>query len=360
MFRPLLTANLKMMVRDRQALFWAIVFPLIFVVVFGLFRMDQANPVTIAVIDKAQDPVSSVLVENLKTVELLKLDLNMTEAQARQSLKEGKTNFVLVIPEGLAAGISAGQAPAQLTVIYDEARVSTNQIMLGVMQQFIDQANMSLQQARPLIELKPEGIQARRIGYFDFLLPGFVGMAVMTSGIFGMATTIAVYRQRKIFKRLLTTPLSVRTFFAAQVASSLILSVVQSSIIIAAGVFLFNGHIYGNLLWLYVLVFLANTIFLNIGFVIGSIARTEQAANGLANVISMPMMFFSGVFFPTESLPGIMAKVVQYLPLTPLLDAMRGVALEAKPFWAYPWELALLGLWIVLTSAVAVRVFKFG
>ncbi|MBI4282695.1 MAG: ABC transporter permease [Chloroflexi bacterium] len=91
----------------------------------------------------------------------------------------------------------------------------------------------------------------------------------------------------------------------------------------------------------------------------GAIAKNVRAADGLANAVTMPMMFFSGTFFPRESLPGVLSAVVGYLPLSPLLDAMRGVALDARPFWEYPTELAILGGWIAVTSVVAVRLFRF-
>jgi len=84
-----------------------------------------------------------------------------------------------------------------------------------------------------------------------------------------------------------------------------------------------------------------------------------RAADGMSNAIAMPMMFLSGTFFPTEGLPSALATIVKYLPMTPMLDAMRGVALEARPFWEYPSELAILGAWIVLTSIVAIKVFRF-
>ena len=158
---------------------------------------------------------------------------------------------------------------------------------------------------------------------------------------------------------MLATPLKIRTFFLAQIVSYLLLSIVQASVIMAAGIILFNGHIYGNWLWLFLLVIIGNIIFLNIGFIVGGIVRNVAAAAGLGNAVAVPMMFFSGVFFPTENLPRILEVSVRYLPLTPMLTAMRGVALEAKNFWAYPTELALLGAWIVLTAVIAVRVFKF-
>lgn len=361
MLLPLIIANLKIIIRDRQALFWALIFPLIFVVVFGLLRLDEPLTTDIAVIDKSNDPVSQDFIAKLESVELFEMDLDMDEQEALDALEEGDTGFVLIIPEGLAQGVLDPDivSPVPLRMFYDESQFETNQLVLGVIQQFIDQTNMVLQDSQPLIELQSEGIQARIIRYFDFLLPGFIGMGVMIYAIIGMSSVIALYRQQKIFKRLLTTPIKVRSFFAAQIIAYLLLSVIQAAIIMAAGVYLFNGHIYGNILWVFVLVLFSNTIFLNLGFIIGTLANRVEAANGFASAVIIPMMFLSGVFFSTENLPNVIYTMVQYLPLTPLLDALRGVAIDAEPFWAYPWELGILAIWIVVTSAVAMRMLRF-
>lgn len=150
-----------------------------------------------------------------------------------------------------------------------------------------------------------------------------------------------------------------RSFFAAQIIAYLLVSLIQAAIILAADVFLFNGYIYGNVLRVFVLVLFANIIFLNIGFIAGAMAKRVEAANGFASAIAIPIMFLSSVFFPTENLPSVLSQIVQYLPLTPLLEALRGVTLEAEPLWVYSWEFGILGIWIIVTSVVAIRVFKF-
>src|SRR3990172_9973977 len=102
MLFPLIIANLKIIVRDRQALFWALVFPLIFVVVFGLFRMDEMGNTTVAVVDKSKDPVSTALIANLESIAVLELNLDMDEPEAQDALREGEIDLVLLIPESLA------------------------------------------------------------------------------------------------------------------------------------------------------------------------------------------------------------------------------------------------------------------
>lgn len=360
MLIALFVANLRMIIRNRQALFWALVFPLIFVTIFGLFRLDQAPTINLLVVDHAKEPMSTALVQNLSQIPTFKVQERDDETKARADVKNGNAGYLLIIPGNLAAQVSsaAGGQPASIVLLYDSS-TETSAIILGVIQKFIDDTNAGLTHAPRLIQLQPEGVQAKKLNYFDFVLLGIVGMGVMTYSIIGLSATMALYREQKILKRMLATPLKVSTFFASQIMAFLLLSVVQALIILAVGVLFFHGHVYGNILYVLLLIVIANVVFLNLGFVVGALTNSVRAADGMANAVTMPMMFLSGTFFPKENLPVVLGKAVQFLPLSPLLDAMRGVALDAKPFWDYPTELAILGGWIVLSSILAVRVFRF-
>ncbi len=327
-------ANLKMIFRNRQALFWALAFPVIFVVVFGLFSPGDAPTVTIAVVDHASDPMSSQLIANLQQVETFEVELRQDEETARQELRNGDLSYLLIIPDGLAESVAMGQ-PATLTLVYDEGN-QVSAVVVGVVRRFLDETNLALLQAPRMLDLQPQGISARQLNYFDFLLPGLAAMGVMTFSVIGVASAIALYRQQKILKRILATPLKVRTFFGAMVLAHLVLALMQTVVILAVGVLLFNGHLYGNYLYIGLLMLLANLTFLSIGFIVGAFAKNVEAASGLGNAVSLPMMFLSGTFFPKENLPDALRVVVEYLPLSPLLVAMRGVALEGRPLGLPP------------------------
>lgn len=359
----LFLANIKMLLRNRQALFWSLVFPLIFVTVFGLFDLGSIGSTKIAIVDKANTPLSEQLIQNLQSIDFLKVDQTLAEeAPARQALEAGRIDFVLVFPaelQGLAPGTISSSGPVVLTFLYDEANFRTNQLVSGVLSQFLDEANLQIAGASHFLSLRGEGLRTKQTGYFDFVVPGILGMGVMVFSITFISTNIAQYREQKILKRMLATPLKVYKFFLAQVTAHLLLSIVQAAIILAVAVLVFGARIYGSYLWLLVLIVLSNIVFLNLGFIVGGLSKNVNAANGLSNVVSLPMMFFSGTFFPTDSLPSIVRTVVQYLPLTPLLDALRKVALDAQPIWATESEMALLGTWIIATSVLVVRFFKF-
>jgi ABC-2 type transport system permease protein len=355
MLLPLILANLKLIYRDRQAAFWAIAFPLIFLLIFGLFNFNDLNPVEVVVVYHADNELSSGLIADLDALELLELVVITDEGAARQAVSDGDSNYLLIIPEGLDPAAD----PDDLTLIYDESQLQSNQLVEGLIRRFLDGANLRIQGVEPLLGLQSEGIQGRPVKYFDFLLPGLIGMGVMTFSIIGMGTTIAQYRQQRILRRIQATPLKVRTFFISQVLAWLVLSLVQTAIIMTAGTIIFSATIYGNYFWVLPLVILANLTFLNLGFIVGSLSKSVQAASGLGNLLTMPMMFFSGVFFPADSLPSAMSYAVKYLPLTPLLEALRGVLLDAQPLWDFPMQLALLMGWVVVTGVVAVKTFKF-
>ncbi len=350
-------ANLKMLARDRQALFWALLFPLIFVVVFGLFFRDTESAQTLAVIDNAQDSMSVQLIESLEQVPGLDVVPRNDEGLARREISKGDLGHLLLIPEGLAA-TATDNPPAQITLLYDDTDPLSG-IVLGVVSSFVDRANLQMAQAPTRLELDPVGMSSRNISYLDFLIPGLAIWGVMNFSVIGIATSMAAYREKRILIRILATPLKVRVFFAARVLSALVLSVLQAAIILAAGWLLFGVSVEGNLLHIALLVVLGNIVFLNLGFVVGAFSKTVAAASGLGNAVGLPLMFMSGVFFPVENLPKILRLIVEYLPLAPVLEMVRGVILHSMAFWEFPLELAIVCGWIVVSAAAAIRTFKF-
>jgi ABC-2 type transport system permease protein len=148
-------------------------------------------------------------------------------------------------------------------------------------------------------------------------------MGVMNASIIGMAVAISRFREQKILRRILATPLAPIRFLSSQIGARLVLSIIQSALILAVGIFLFGAELHGQLIWLFVLVTFANLIFLNLGFAAAGRAKNPDAAQGIANAIALPMMFLSGTFFPTDTLPVVVQWIVKFLPLTPLLEAMR-------------------------------------
>ena len=355
----LLIANLKLIVRDRQTLFWALVFPLIFVVVFGLVDFDGGGSVPGAVFDRAQTPLSQGLRAQLEALEFFELDEELaTEEEALAALENGDLYFVLVLPEELRE-VAPGQPEVPLILVYDQTNTTLNQLIVGVLERFIDGVNIQVAGASRVIALDATGVRARELSYMDVVLMGLVGMGLMFNSIITVAVKLSMYREQSVLRRLLVTPLRVSRFFGSFILAHTALAVVQIGIIMAVSMLVFGAKVHGNLLWIFLVAGLGNLVFLNIGVMVAAYARSVAAASSLGNLVAFPMMFFSGTFFPTESLPGFLPELTKVLPLTPLLEVLREISVDGGVPWNQPAALGMLAGWLAVSSVVATRLFKF-
>jgi ABC-2 type transport system permease protein len=340
------------MFRDRLSLFWALVFPLIFIGVFALFNLDEPADVEIALVNEAPGPFSQALIDNLAAVELFDVETVADQEAARRDLKDGDYHMALVLPSGL------GQDPAVTArVFYSETNPQINQVALNTLRRFFDQFNLQATAVTPVITLEEESISTRDLGYMDFLVPGILGMGIMNYAIIGIATALVTYHEKRILRRIQVTPLPVAAFIIAQVGAFLALSLLQTGVILGAGA-LVGADLPLSFFWAFPLAMLGNFVFLNLGIVVAAVSKTVQAAAGLGNVITLPMMFLSGVFFPIEQMPSILERLVTYLPLTSLLEALRTVLLDNDSILTAWDDLALLGGWAVAMVVLAARVFR--
>ena len=346
-----------MIARNRQALFWALAFPLIFVVAFGLFFRDRDAVVAIAVVDHASDNMSRRLISELGRIDGLRVVVSGDEADVRRQVVGGDVGFAFILPRGLAE-TAAANPPARIGVFYDDAHPGA-QAVIGFMEGFIGRANIAIAQVEPALALESETVTGPDMSYLDFVMPGLAVWGVMSFSVIGLATTLTAYREKKILTRIQATPLPVRVFFTAKVLAYLMMSLAQVCVILAVGTLVFGTSIRGNIAYIAFIIVIGNLMFLNLGFIVAARSRTVAAASGLGNAVVLPLLFFSGVFFPVENLPTLLRYAVPYLPLSPIMAMMRGVTLEARPLLDFPVELATAMAWLAITAVVAVKIFRF-
>ncbi len=359
---PLTIAHLKMMARNRHTTFWALLFPLLLVTVFGLVDIDSPASATMAVIDEAGTPRSRQLWEKLAGIQLLKLQQETQGAEAaRRKLEKGDLDYLVLIPQGFGQPEAQDGPipPATVTLVYHTGSRERSQLVEAVVRNLVAEA-VSTNPPNPAASLVlSQGIEVRQVSYFDLLLMGLVCLGIMTHAIISIAVKISTYRNQAILKRMLVTPLAIWKYFASEITAHLVLSLVQASIIMGVGVFFFGAHIQGNLVWIFLIIMLGSLVFLNIGFIVSAWANSPAAASGMGNAVVLPMLFLGGTFFSTASLPWVLPQLVQALPLTPMLTALRQVAIDGAPLWETWPQLATLAGWALATGLVAVRVFRF-
>ncbi|MCL5407239.1 MAG: ABC transporter permease, partial [Patescibacteria group bacterium] len=275
---------------------------------------------------------------------------------AKNLLKKGKVGAVIFIPENFGAPVV--NAPTKISVIDDPANAQTNSVVLNFTNSFLTNANFQIKNVQPTFTVTEEKTSANQVGYFDFVLVGLIGMALMNSSVQGIAITMSKYREDKILKRIVTTPLKSWRFIVSYILARLVINTAQISLVLAVGVYFFKAHIYGNLFLLYGIGLIGAILFQLIGFTIAGLVKTTAAAEGMATAITIPMLFLSGVFFPIDQLPKWLYSIVQYLPLAPLLRILRGVGLESSSPFENPINIIILTSWILFCLIVASYKFR--
>lgn len=347
----LFLADLKMILRNKQALFWTLAFPLIFTVIFGFFFGESSASATVSVINRSNTQLAGKLTETLEQSKVLKVMKDTDLKKAKDKLKSNTVVGLIEIPEGFGNGQSG--SPTKIKLYYDPANLQAKSIISGFLNQYLTAVNFQVQNAVPIYQVEEEETTTNEFSYFDFILVGLIGMALMNSSIQGVAIAMSKYREDKILKRITSTPLPTRTFIGAEILSRLVSNFVQISLIILLGIYAFGANFNGSLVLIYVFSLVGALLFQAIGFAVAGLSKTTQAAEGMSTAVTVPMMFLAGVFFSIDQLPKWLFSIVQYLPLAPLLRIMRGIALEAASPLNNPQNLIIVFAWIVAMLFIA-------
>lgn len=351
----LLWSNLKMLFRGRQALFWALFFPVMFTVIFGFFFGNQSNNLgTIGFINQSDSQIAINLEKTLADANIATIKKGDSLDTLKTMLKKNEVGAIIDIPKDF--GKNTPTSPKEIILIIDPSNTQTNLGIQGFLEQFTTGLNYQLQNAQPIYSVKTESTADVSLTYFDFVLVGILGLALMNSSVQGIAITMAKYREDKILKRITTTPLKSWKFVTAQVISRLVVNVIQITIVLLIGIYGFGAHVH-HLEIIIPLALLGGVLFQSIGFVIASVSKTTDAAQGLSIVATIPMMFLAGVFFPVDLLPKWLSGIVQFLPLAPLLRMIRQSALEGASILTDPKNITIVLVWIFV--ALMISMFRF-
>jgi ABC-2 type transport system permease protein len=267
---------------------------------------------------------------------------------------------VIVVPAGFGAAEAGATPGAPLSVLLytDPSNQQTAQTISGIVNAVVGGVNQAMSGRPPVLVVDGRDIQSQRISTIAFFVPSVLAMALMQLGLFGSLPIVAE-RQNLILKRLAATPLRRRTFVGSHLLTRLLVAVLQAAIILGIGAVLFNVTLLGNPLAFAGLVILGALTFIALGYVIASFARTEDSASQLTSILQFPLMFLSGIFFPLESMPGVLRGVAVFLPLTYLGDALRQVMVNGTPFVPLWVDVVVLAAWMVGSFLVSARFFRW-
>jgi ABC-2 type transport system permease protein len=337
-------ACLKMFFREKEAVFWTMFFPVFIVILFGFVKFDKFGSVKLGVVN-GSDPHTAQLIQSLKQVKTLDVHLGLRQDEMK-ALAKGERDLVLIVPESNGPEFHA---------YVNDAKPQEAELGSLLVERVLDEASFHHKGKA----LKTEPVHGRKLRYMDFLLPGILSMSIMQMGIFSVAFFFVDLKKRGVLRRLRVTPMRPNDFILAQVTTRLVVLMMQIVLLIAIGILFFHLNFAGSLWRMFLVGVLGAIVFLAIGFAIAGVSKSEDQVAPLANVVTLPMLLLSGIFFGRENLPGFVHAITNYFPLTFLADAMRSIAIDGATLHQLFPQIAGLIVWCTVSCLMAVKLFRW-
>ena len=246
-----------------------------------------------------------------------------------------------------------------ITAYLNGARAAQAGVAQAFLEQFSAQQSFRTAGVAPTFQVQVQSLPGKNQTYTDFLVPGVIGLTVMQGGIFSIAFVVVRQKQNGVFRRLLATPMSKFSYLSAEVFTRLILSVVQIGLLLGVAVVALGFHLTGSGILMVAVASLASTVFISLGFVIAGVSKNEDSVPAIGNLVVLPMMFLSGVFFQVDSIPGWLRTISSRLPLSYLIDALRGIALDGKSLFDIGGDIMGLAIWLAVATIAAMKFFRW-
>jgi ABC-2 type transport system permease protein len=339
-FRALCLARFRESYREPEVLFWGFAFPIMLSVGLSIaFRNRPADTLTVAVLS---GPPAAHVSDVLGHAALLKANV-MEEAPAMRALALGSVALVL-----------APRADGSVGYRLDPSRSES-----AIARARVDDALQRAAGRRDLVTSAVTEVREPGGRYIDYLIPGIIGMNIMSGGLWGVGFNLVDMRIKRLLKRMVAAPMRRPDFLASSLTMRLVSMVIEMSFMLAFGHFAFGVPVRGSLPAVFAVGALGALCFGGLGLLVGSRARRMETVTGLMNVVMMPMFVLSGIFFSADRFPQVLQPLIRILPLTALNDALRALVLEGAPLAALAFPLAVLVLWTAVSFTAGLKLFRW-
>ncbi len=337
-------------IRDRMSLFFTILFPLMFLFLFGaIFNDTGVSRSTLVEVGKVS------LLQNLpdeaedafnQAFEVTRVGPEQLDEQV-QKVRSGDVDAVVQ------------QQGDELVLHFSRADPTKAATVQGTLSAFVQNANVAASGQPPTYTMRPEQVEDESLQSIQYLTPGLLGWAIAMSATFGAAMTLVQWRTTKLLRRLRLAPVSTGEVVAARVGVSVLIALVQMVIFVGLAVGLFGLRLTGSW-WMAVPLVLCGTLaFLAIGLFAGSVTKTSEGASGLANLIILPMAFLSGSFIPLDVAPSWLQGVSHAFPLRYLNEGMLDVMVRGQGPGAAVVPMLVMLAFALVIGLIATRVFRW-
>ncbi|HUC87770.1 MAG TPA: ABC transporter permease [Candidatus Binatia bacterium] len=355
--------NTRRFFRDRLAIFFGILFPLIFLFVFGGIFGKSGNSVTLdtAVINQSSSHLANQLINSAEKAKVIKIDdtvKNLTAAEAKMA--RGQLDAAIILPKDFGTMKNHQTYPSgQAEVYYTNNDAQSGQTLVSILQAEFQSLNAKYVPVITPFTAVGKQLTKKSLTEFDYTFSGLVGFSIVGLGIFGPINVFPELKKQGILRRFHTTPIKVWQYFMSMAASQALIGLVSLAIMFFFAITIFNLKVVGDYAEIILFLIFSIVLILGIGLAIGGWAKNERQAAPLGNIIVFPMIFLSGTFFPRYLMPNWLQHVTGFLPLTPVIDGVRLLSTEGQHLTQIGDQLGAMAIWLVVIYFIAFRVFRW-
>lgn len=356
----LVRAYQKRFLRDKTALFFTFLFPLIFLFAFGSIFSGGDISLKVAILNHSDTPFATQFVNKAAKDTVFKVNSEVTALDvAKQKMSRGEIDSIIELPQGFGAPNAEGIPSGVMTVYYQKGAEQSGKTVAAIMQQVLNGINKQLGRPDASLQVAEKSTDTEGLSAFDYTFSGLLGFAIMSMGIFGLANAMPQEKQRGSFRRLRASPFRASQLIVANALHYLIITMLSVLAMVIVGLLVFHFNMRGSWLMFTIYVACAAVMTLGFGLFIGAWAKNENQSAPLTNLISFPMMFLSGVFFPRFLYPEWLQGITTFVPLTPVVEGLRRIMTENATLLQLGPELAIIGVWTVGVYVCAIKFFRW-
>lgn len=357
-------ASFRAIFRNPSAIVFSILFPIIFILIFGSFGEGGPGRNKIAFVpgtDTTSELYDSIVHSPLiKVVSYLTPKGTIDTAKMREDLEKGKLDAKVELKQYKD---SSGQP--HYIIHFTATTVSGGAI--AALKQTFDNLSFKLERQMAGVrfnhfQIVPDIYEVRPYHSIDFILPGQLGFSVLFSTLFGIAFTFFNLRETLVLKRFYASPVKRINILVGIGASRLFFQLINVVVLVAFGYFFLNFTLlngFDTFLEIMIMTIYMLFVLMGVGLIFSSIVKTDTSIPLLINLFGFPQMLLSGTFFSIDVFPKWMHPFCEALPLTQFNDAMRKISFEGAHLTDCWKEIGILGIWAIVVYTIAVRVFKW-
>ena len=349
--------------RNKFGLFFGLIFPVILILIFGaIFSGGSSGTINVYVQNQdttaqPQADIASQFLTALNSSTTIRVITVNATTDFSKYLADHSVSDGIIIPENFSSDYLAGH---QVNVtVYGNPSSASSGIVSGTVNGYANFFNLNYykQNASPIIGIKSATVNTQQTKYIDFLIPGLIGFSILTSPMFSLVNISSEYKKTKLFKQLSLTPLTKMEWLTSKVLWYIVLTIAGFLLMVGVGVFAFGAHVTLTVGLIPFLV-LGPMLFAALGMLVGTVTKSPETAGVIGNIVTFPMMFLSGTFFPISTMPQYLQTTAHVLPLFYVIEGLNNVMVYGNITGALI-DFAVLVVITTIIFVLAVKLFKW-